>query len=58
MSYALSKEGTIIYVPGGSNDNVRRVLNVDLSGQATDFFDLRKGLNLRDIPQMVNMSVL
>ena len=42
MSYALSKEGTIIYVPGGSNDDVRRVLNVDLSGQATDFFDLRK----------------
>ena len=44
MSYALSGEGTIVYVPGtGSDTNVRSVLHVDLSGKATDFFDLKKG---------------
>jgi len=44
MSYALSKEGTIIYVPGSGSDNVlRSVLNVDLSGKPTEFFDLKKG---------------
>ncbi|MFQ5653028.1 MAG: protein kinase, partial [bacterium] len=43
MSYALSKEGTIIYVPGKeAADDVRSVLNVDLSGNATEFFDLKK----------------
>jgi serine/threonine-protein kinase len=43
MSYALSKEGTIIYVPGlGADDDLRSVLNVDLSGKPTEFFDLKK----------------
>jgi len=43
MSYALSKEGTIIYVPGTGGDNdLRTVLNVDLSGKATELFDLKK----------------
>ena len=43
MSYALSKEGTIIYVPGTDSDaQGRQVLNVDLTGQATKFLDLRK----------------
>ena len=43
MSYALSHEGTIIYVPGtGSDDDVRSVLNVNLSGESTEFFDLKK----------------
>ena len=43
MSYALSNEGTIVYVPGtGVDVNVRSVLNVDLSGKPTEFFDLKK----------------
>jgi len=43
MSYALSKDGTIIYVPGtGADDDARSVLNVDLSGEASEFFDLKK----------------
>ena len=43
MSYALSTEGTIIYVPvTDSDDQGHTVLNVDLAGQATDFFNLRK----------------
>ena len=44
MSYALSQEGTIVYVPDtGSDADLRSVLNVDLSGKPTDFFDLKKG---------------
>jgi serine/threonine-protein kinase len=44
MSYALSKEGTIIYVPGIESDGSHySVLNVDLSGRATKFFDLKRG---------------
>jgi serine/threonine-protein kinase len=44
MSYALSRGGTIIYVPGTRvDDDLRSVLNVDLSGKATEFFKMRKG---------------
>ena len=43
MSYAFSEAGTIIYVPGTEAENERRsVLSVDLSGKATNFFDLKK----------------
>ena len=43
MSYALSGEGTLVYVPGtGSDTNARSVLTVDLSGEATEFFDQKK----------------
>ena len=43
MSYALSGEGTIIYVPGtGTDEELRSVLHVDLSGKATGFLDLKK----------------
>jgi serine/threonine-protein kinase len=43
MSYALSKEGTITYVPNiTAEGELRSVLNVDLSGNPTDFFDLKK----------------
>lgn len=43
MSYALSNEGTIIYAPDtGSDNDIRSVLNVDLSGRETEFFDLKK----------------
>ena len=44
MSYALSREGTIIYVPGtGADDDERSVLNVDLLGNASEFFDQKRG---------------
>ena len=47
MSYALSKEGTIIYVPDvGADRYMRSVLNIDLAGKATDFFDLKKRFEL------------
>jgi serine/threonine-protein kinase len=47
MSYALSEEGTIIYVPGrGTENELRSVLSVDLSGKATNFFDLKKEFEL------------
>ena len=43
MSYALSKEGTLIYVPGSGTDaGLRSVWNVDLSGKPSEFFDLKK----------------
>ncbi|MHC4560751.1 MAG: hypothetical protein ACYS80_26015 [Planctomycetota bacterium] len=43
MSYALSKEGTLIYVPATEADqDLLSVLNVDVSGNAGDFFDLKK----------------
>jgi len=42
MSYALSEEGTIIYVPGGETDDLRSILSVDLSGNASDFFDSKR----------------
>ncbi len=44
MSYALSKEGTIIYVPGTESDRSQHsVLKVDLAGKTTKFFDLKRG---------------
>jgi len=46
MSYALSKEGTIIYVPGTGADSDLSVFNVDLSGKTTDFLDLKKRFRL------------
>ena len=46
MSYALSTEGTIIYVPGTGADDVRSILSVDLSGKPTEFFDLKKEFEL------------
>ncbi|MCG8605932.1 hypothetical protein MJD09_13195, partial [bacterium] len=43
MSYALSEEGTLIYVPGSETETeLRSVLSVDMSGRASDFFDLKK----------------
>ncbi|MCG8608475.1 hypothetical protein MJD09_26240, partial [bacterium] len=52
MSYALSRDGTITYVPGaGSDDMLWSIMNVDLSGKATDFFDLKKDFeNVRYSP--------
>ncbi|MFQ5485897.1 MAG: hypothetical protein ACE5DO_11285, partial [Desulfobacterales bacterium] len=47
MSYAFSEEGTIIYVPGsGTDEDSRSVVNVDLSGKASAFFDLTKQFRL------------
>jgi len=46
ISYALSSEGTIVYIPGTeSDDNFLRLLNVDLSGKETEFFDLKKNFS-------------
>jgi len=43
MSFALSSEGTTIYVPGTAvDDDVRSVLKVDLLGQPSEFIKMRK----------------
>ena len=43
MSYALSREGTIIYIPGIADEHdLRSVWTVDLAGKATELFDLKK----------------
>jgi len=42
MSYALSQEGTIVYVSDANYANLRSVLNVDLFGNPSAFFDQRK----------------
>jgi Tol biopolymer transport system component len=39
MSYALSQEGTIAYATGWDVNLQQSVLNVDLSGNATEFFE-------------------
>ncbi|MFQ5641056.1 MAG: protein kinase, partial [bacterium] len=42
MSYALSGEGTIVYVPGTESVEESRLLIVDLAGQQTELMDLKK----------------
>jgi serine/threonine-protein kinase len=48
MNYAISQSGTIIYATdaGSASDSKRSVLNVDLAGNATDFFALEKNFEL------------